>query len=73
MGEWYMPRPGRFTPESDLVNIVEEAVVKGCGKSCPQRDLIPRPSSCTYDHVTIYCISLNRHLLASIRLLTQLL
>jgi len=72
MGEWYMPCPGRFTPERDLVSIVEEAVFQGCEKSRPQWDSILGPSRCTYDYANIYCVNLNRHLFTSIRILTQL-
>jgi hypothetical protein len=51
-GRWLAPRPGRFTPTSDPVPIVQEARwapgpgLNECGKSRPRRDSIPAlPSS----------------------------
>ena len=50
-GGWSTPHPSCFTPAKDLVPIVQEAGLDGCGKSRPHWDSIPRPFS--LQHVTI--------------------
>jgi len=49
------------TPGRDLVTIVEEAVLQGCGKSRPQRDSIPGPYSCMWTFIVSILIDIFWH------------